>query len=259
MATIDYLIMNSSLGKFLPFNVRPIAANLYRILHQVLEQTGCEAQLRREASGEVLQLSNRLLVEVKEGETVKIIVPPRRRVALINHAHAATKHMGWKKILASLRKTYTWTAMSAQVKRVVTTCTKCADMRGRRNLAHGQFSSVIYDGPRRAYAFDFYSVAKSKVGYAWVLTVIDLFSREVMFIPTFTRTAEEVVRCLLQHLINVKGVPQVFMTDEAPEFVGKLVEGLCAALKIKHIKIRWDTTRVGTLFAKEYTNSWDSA
>ena len=204
-------------------------------LEWVDEQTGCEAQLRREASGEVLQLSNGLLVEVKEGETVKIIVPPRRRVALINHAHAATKHMGWKKILASLRKTYTWTAMSAQVKRVVTTCTKCADMRGRRNLAHGQFSSVIYDGPRRAYAFDFYSVAKSKVGYAWVLTVIDLFSREVMFIPTFTRTAEEVVRCLLQHLINVKGVPQVFMTDEAPEFVGKLVEGLCAALKIKHI------------------------
>jgi hypothetical protein len=201
----------------------------------VREQKTVEEKLRNEAEGEVITMVNGLLAEVKPGETVKIIVPPSKRVPLIKRAHETSKHMGWKKVLELMRKTYTWAGMSSLAKKTVTACAKCADMKGRRNLAHGQFSSVIHDGPRQAYAFDFYGVAQSDAGYKNILTVIDLFSREVLFIPTYSRNAEEVVRCLLQRLINVKGVPQMFMTDEAPEFVGKLVEGLCSALKIKHL------------------------
>ena len=69
----------------------------------------------------------------------------------------------------------------------------------------------------------------------WILTVIDLFSREVQFIPLFTRTAEEVLKTLLARVIFDKGVPSVFMSDEAAEFVGKLMKGLCSALGIKQM------------------------
>ena len=61
-------------------------------------------------------------------------------------------------------------------------------------LAHGQFSSVVHTGPRQAYDIDFYQVAKSLAGFQWILTVIDLFSREVMFLPMKTRQATELVR-----------------------------------------------------------------
>jgi transposase InsO family protein len=141
-------------------------------------------------------------------------------VALIKKTHEASLHHGWKKTLTTLRNTFAWKGMSSQVKRVVESCVECAQTRGRRNLAH-EFSSVIHDGPRRAYSFDFYGVAKSQAGHHWILTVMDLCSREVLFIPCFTRTAEELVRNLLHHVVYVKGVPELFMSDEAKEFTGK--------------------------------------
>ena len=87
-----------------------------------------------------------------------------RRKALIEREHAAAQHQGWKKVLQALERTYTWAGMSAQVKRVLQACNNCALIQGRRNLAHGQFSSVQFTGPRLAYAIDFYEVAKSAAG-----------------------------------------------------------------------------------------------
>ena len=104
-----------------------------------------------------------------------------------------------------------------------------------RHVKHGQFSSVQYAGPRTAYAFDFYGVAASSDGYKWILSVIDLFSREVLFRPLRSRTADETLANLLRYLIFTKGVPTVFMTDEAREFVGKLLSVMCTALGIEHI------------------------
>ena len=151
------------------------------------------------------------------------------------HAHSSAHHVKWKKVLVALRNTYEWKGMSAQVKRVVRLCTSRPLVGLRRNLKHGQFSSLQYEGPRSAFAFDFYGVARSAEGHEWILTVIDLFSREVQFIPLFTRTAEEVLKTLLARVIFDKGVPSVFMSDEAPEFVGKLMKGLCSALGIKQM------------------------
>jgi hypothetical protein len=108
-------------------------------------------------------------------------------------------------------------------------------VKARRQLAHGQFSSVNYSGPRIAYAIDFYGVAESAGGFKWILTVIDLFSREVVFIPTRSREAPEVVEVLLRCLVNVKGVPLFLVSDDAKEFLSKLVQGFADALGIRRI------------------------
>ena len=50
---------------------------------------------------------------------------------------------------------------------------------------------------RQAYGIDFYQVAKSLAGFQWILTVIDLFSREVMFLPMKTRQATELVQSMI--------------------------------------------------------------
>jgi hypothetical protein len=97
--------------------------------------------------------------------------------------------------------------MAAQVRRVVNECHSCALVKPRRHVSHGQFRSVNYSGPRVAYAIDYYGVAESEDGFKWILTVIDLFSREVRFIPTKTREAVEVVQVLLREIVNIRGVP----------------------------------------------------
>ena len=200
----------------------------------VREQHEERESLVAAAVGEVV-LSSGLLVEVRQGERARVIVPPMRRNALIRMAHEAQQHRSWKKILADLAGSYTWKGMSGQVKRVVQSCHSCAIVKSRRNLAHGQFASVQVGGPRSTFAIDFYEVAESADGHKYVLTVIDLFTNEVTFIATKTRTAEEVVAKLLERIVFVMGVPTCMMSDEAPEFVGKLLEGLCTTLGIHRI------------------------
>ena len=188
--------------------------------------------------GEVLKLASGLHVVLREGDTAKILVPSRRREALITQAHAASHHASWKKVLAALRNQYDWRGMTASVRMLVQRCASCALVKARRNLSHGQFASLSFDGPRVAYAMDFYEVAESQDGYKWILTIIDMFSREVVFAPMKSRQADDVVVALLRRVINVNGVPVLLLSDEAREFVGKVVGGLTAALGVQHITTR---------------------
>ena len=193
--------------------------------------------LKRDApkDADVIRLSSGLHVLLQEGQTAKVLVPAARRRALTLQAHINIKHRGWRKTLDQLRKSYYWKNMSTTIKRWTQECTECPIYQCRRNLKNNQFSSVIYEGPRTAYAFDFYGIAKSADGHQWVLTVIDLFSREVQFLPLKTRRAEETLRNLLKNVVHTNGVPSIFMSDEAPEFLSKLLAGLCSALGIRHI------------------------
>ena len=186
-------------------------------------------------NSDVVPLSSGLLVLLQENQTAKILVPKLRRRAVTLQAHTALKHRGWRKVVELVKKTYYWPHMASQIKKWTEECRECPVFNCRRNLKHNQFSSVVYEGPRTAFAFDFYSVAKSEDGYQWVLTVIDLFSREVQFLPLRTRTAEETLTNLLRYVIFRCGVPSIFMSDEAPEFMGKLLSGLCATLGINHV------------------------
>ncbi len=126
--------------------------------------------------GEMVKLESGLRVVLRDGDTAKILVPSRRREALIARAHASMHHASWKKVLAALRVQYEWRGMTAAVRKVVQLCSSCALVKARRNLMHGQFASLSFDGPRVAYAMDFYEVAESSAGYNWILTVIDMFS-----------------------------------------------------------------------------------
>ena len=195
-------------------------------------------QLTRAAHGEILTLKSGLKVMLCPNELAKVLVPSGRRQALIEREHATSQHAGWKKVYSALSRTYWWPGMSTQVKRVVQACNACALNNGRRNLAHGQFNSVQPHGPRLAYAIDFYEVATSTAGFCWILTIIDLFSHEVIFVPCKSREAAEVVRALLRHVINKKGAFLVLMCDEAKEFVGKLVGGLCKAMGAERISTK---------------------
>ncbi len=108
-----------------------------------------------------------------------------------------------------------------------------------------------------AVAMDFYEVAESSAGYKWILTVIDMFSREVLFEPMMSRQADEVVSVLLRRVIHVKGVPVLLLSDEAREFVGKVLGGLTAALGVEHITTRAYNPRANGL-CERVLNFWAS-
>ena len=63
----------------------------------VREQYEERESLVAAAVGEVVALSSGLLVEVRQGERARVIVPPMRRNALIRMAHEAQQHRSWKR------------------------------------------------------------------------------------------------------------------------------------------------------------------
>ena len=90
---------------------------------------------------------------------------------------------------------------------------------------------------------DFYEVAESDKGYTQILTVIDLLSRWVRFIPQRSRTADETCQSLLEKLIYVSGVPLRFRSDENKAFLSHVMRGLELTLGIKHVTTKGHNAR----------------
>ena len=76
-------------------------------------------------------------------------------------------------------------------------------------------------------------IEEDRDGYAFVLTVIDAFSRWVMTYPLRTTESEEILRSLVQH-IGIFGAPQEIRTDNGSSLKSKQVEEVLALLKTKH-------------------------
>ncbi len=75
--------------------------------------------------------------------------------------------------------------------------------------------------PRKAYGIDFYDHAKGEI-----LVAIDLCTREVNLWFLTDRKTEGVTKALLSGILFQKGVPLLFVNDEASEFVGGTVHAM---------------------------------
>jgi hypothetical protein len=92
----------------------------------------------------------------------RILVPPSLRDTLVSQHHHDLQHVSHPKVLTSLAHHYFWPAMKADVRRVVEDCEICENEKGRRNLAHGLFSSNTTTKPRSRYSMDFQGQARSR-------------------------------------------------------------------------------------------------
>ena len=86
---------------------------------------------------------------------------------------------------------------------------------------------------QRVYSLDFIGpVDEDELGYKYVLTVIDNFSRWVMTYPCKT-IETELVRNLIVHF-GIFGLPLEFLTDNGSNLKAELVEDICNMLRIDH-------------------------
>jgi hypothetical protein len=81
----------------------------------------------------------------------RILIPPSLRDILITQHHHDLQHISHPKVLTSLARHFYWPAMKADVRRIVEDCEICENEKGKRNLAHGLFSSNTTTKPRSRY------------------------------------------------------------------------------------------------------------
>jgi hypothetical protein len=142
-------------------------------------------------------------------------------------------HENGKRVHHELIRKYYWSNMVNEIKSICQACNTCQTAKVRRqnlSAAFGQADKEDLPLPRQAYGIDFYGHT-----YGEILVAIDLCTREVSlwFLPD--RKMEGVAKALLAGIIFQKGVPLIFVNDEAKAFVGGVVHSMNRYLSIKQI------------------------
>jgi hypothetical protein len=118
--------------------------------------------------------------------------------------------------------------MKADVRRDVEDCEICENEKGKRNLAHGLFSSNTTMKPRSRYSMDFQGqdLALATTGETEALALIDSFTKTAILIPLPDRQTTTLLPRLMDALHFSRGSPDVLHSDDAPEFLCDLMTAI---------------------------------
>ena len=175
-----------------------------------------------------------ILVTTDNGN--KIYVPKNQRKNLVMKVHREMVHGMIRRVRRVLTSKYSWPKMISDILTWIVACSDCPLKKAKMNIAHNLYSPTDWRKPRTAYGVDFYSIAQSSRGHVGVLTVTDLFTRFVMFIPVKDTTAETFAQVLMERVVFQRGAFKHLVSDGAQAFVGKTASNLATMLKIKKVE-----------------------
>ncbi|KAF9752814.1 Gag-Pol polyprotein, partial [Nosema granulosis] len=127
------------------------------------------------------------------------------------------------------------------VREVVTRCTTCAQaqpLKVKETQVH-----ILAQRPMERLMIDLVDMQKYKDdngGYAWILTVIDVYSKFAWAFPLFKKSGFEVTTNLEAHFYRNTGPPVIIQSDNGKEFINKEMKDLCNRFLIdfKHSRPR---------------------
>ena len=177
-------------------------------------------------------LDGLLMIEHPEGSVLKTIVPSAMEIPLVEWQHRNLCHLGSQKVLSVLKKKFHWKSMRRTCRHVVERCALCNLLKARMNLAHRHFRAKLFCTPRTAYGADYYAVKQNKEGYCQILGMVDLSIGYLTLSSLKARTAANTAHELFYEIIVRKGVPMIFHSDAAREFLSVAMKSLSATLGI---------------------------
>ena len=173
-----------------------------------------------------------LVIESPKGTPLRTIVPVALQVPLATWQHLNLCHVGYQKILSILKKKFFWKNMRRTCKHVVGDCALCNLLKARMKLAHKHFRAKLFCTPRTAYGADYYAVKPNKEGYCQILGMIDLAIGYLSLSALKARTAANTAHELFYEVVVRKGVPRLFHSDAAREFLSVAMKSLSVTLGI---------------------------
>ena len=165
----------------------------------------------------------------------KVYVPKSERRKLVMRIHKEMAHGMATRVRKALTCKFIWPHMIRDIHSWLSECPECPLAKAKKSISHNQYSPTEYRRPRNAYGIDFYGIAKSKRGYVGVLTVVDLFTRWVDYIPVKSVNAEAFTRAMLESIVWKRGAFGILCSDGANAFVGKVAKQLATLLHIDKI------------------------
>ena len=165
-------------------------------------------------------------------------VPNSLQLKVIQECHedGLHGHLGVRKTVFAIRRRYYFKKMRSAVTRFINKCVPCLRAKSSVQSSAHPLQPFLATTPFNAISIDLYSpgiVLES--GEKYVLTVVDLCSRWVQFIPIKSKLASEVLVSLCRHWFHFHGIPEFILSDRGKEFLS-VVSTVCSLLGVKQIR-----------------------
>ena len=164
------------------------------------------------------------------------VVPKEKCQLALDGCHQEAGHQGRDCTLSLLRERFWWPGMGMEASLLVKNCGCCWQYEARDQLP--EMVTIGATEPLDLVHIDFVSMetmiaTRTKPVVKTILVVVDHFTCFMWAFMVLHRQVETVARTLYDNYFSVFGFPRCLMSDQAPEFVGKVLTALCDVLDVK--------------------------
>ena len=180
-----------------------------------------------------------LLIRIAPSDgTRQIVVPPGliRRVLYNEHYPVSAGHPGAHKMFLTIRRSFFWPGMAADVYETVRRCDSCARNRISENRRTNPLKLFPAKGPLESLAMDILGpMPRTRHGNRFLLVITDRYSKVTKTVPLRVVTALSVARAFCDHWVFSYGAPVSLLTDNGPQFTAKFFQAVCGELGVKKV------------------------
>lgn len=151
------------------------------------------------------------------------VVKPSERKALLlkNHDDPLSAHGGFFKTVDRIKRSFYWPGMDADIREYVSKCETCKACKPTNRIQRAPMGNLRE--PTRPFEIiyiDFVGpLPRSKSGHAYMLVIVDAFSKFVHIHPMRTATTLATIKCLREHIFLTFGTPRYLISDNGSQFI----------------------------------------
>ena len=171
-------------------------------------------------------------------DILAFVVPTHKHRASIDGCHWHTGHQGHDRTLSLIKEWFWWPEMVQETIRSMRNCARCIQFEAR--LQKPGLEPILCTEPMDLVHIDYVKMEvtvglKEKPEVKDMLVVEDHFAQYLQAYITKNHTARTTARVLYNEYFSVFGFPHRLMSDQAPEFSGKVIIALCNLLGVAKI------------------------
>ena len=183
-------------------------------------------RLRSQQNCGDIQMTSQGLLVIEHGEQKRLVVPTLLQQRILRECHdvPSVGHVGIRRTLELLERSYHWKHMRTNATSYVCTCPTCQMVKSDHRKKAGQLQPV--PPPDRKWSqvtTDLVTDLPEAEGYTAVAVCVDRLTKRVHFAPcTKEVTAPAYAKLFMDTMFRHHGLPEVIISDRDPRFTSKL-------------------------------------
>ena len=152
-----------------------------------------------------------------------------------NHDHILAGHFGQNKTLELVHHRYSWPSLHTNVQQFCKSCVTCMRSKPQRHKPYGSLKQLpIPERPWNSISMDFIKKLLSSSGFDTILVIVDLLTKQVIFISAHNTIMSVDLTCLfILHVFSKHSISSHVTSDRGSEFVSNFFWSLGTALDMQ--------------------------